>query len=155
MFRSNGALKDPNKGNSANSKVHFYVQRDLTTEYTKETPPDFVTFQIEKLNIGGSMNMKTRIFTAPVAGVYYFDFSDVQSNRSPYEFTILLFVNGAGVGAAVAGSNQHGLATSLSLNAHLYLKEGDKVRLFKSGPAELLDKTHHSTHSSGWLVQEF
>ena len=69
------------------STVHFYVQRNTMFDTTDVVIP----FQLERLNLGGAMNLATGIFTVPVAGVYHFEFSalkDVSATRLNIDFQI-------------------------------------------------------------------
>ncbi|EFX73812.1 hypothetical protein DAPPUDRAFT_252692 [Daphnia pulex] len=52
------------------SSVYFYVQRD-TDYYQNGTIP----YDVEKLNVGGAMNLQTGIFTTPKQGKYFFSVS--------------------------------------------------------------------------------
>ncbi len=53
------------------SPVHFYVQRRsqfaASNNYFQNIP-----FQVERLNIGGAMDLTSGVFTAPKAGIYEF-----------------------------------------------------------------------------------
>ena len=53
------------------SPVHFYVQREKSFK-TKHTP---IPFDVERLNVGGPMNLKSGVFTAPRDGIYSFSFT--------------------------------------------------------------------------------
>ena len=53
------------------SPVYFHVQRNSTYTLNGTTIP----FEIERLNIGGGMNINSGIFTAPKTGIYFFSTS--------------------------------------------------------------------------------
>ena len=52
------------------SPVYFHVQRNETYNFNGTTIP----VQIEKLNVGGGMNITSGILTAPKSGILFFLF---------------------------------------------------------------------------------
>ena len=127
--------------------VHFYVQKNSVYS----TADSVVPFEIEILNEGGAMDLATGRFTAPVPGIYHFEFSGITSSRS---LSIHLQVNGAWIGRGYTDSGILGNYDTVSLSSSLRLKAGDRVDLYKLGNGELYDDGGHSTHFTGWLVEE-
>lgn len=128
--------------------VHFYVQRKSSFEEDRIIP-----FEVERLNMGGAMNLSRGIFIAPVPGIYHFSFSCLSGTDLPF-FDVFLQLNGINIGKMNNHFNIDGTAFSMiSLDASLRLKQGDQISLFKS-LGKIVDGDDHFTHFSGWLVEE-
>jgi len=132
------------------SSVHFYAQKNSPYSTSLSTIP----YQIEKLNVGKAMDILTGVFTAPVSGTYHFEFHGVKE-ISPDPLEIFLQVDGSSVGAAVSTNeaNFDNLFT-LSLSASLQLTAGQRVNMYKGRDGVLKDDDRHSTHFTGFLVEE-
>jgi len=130
--------------------VHFYVQRNGSFGTVNAVIP----FELARLNKGGAMNLASGIFTAPVAGIYHFEFAGVKGRNSDY-LDVFLQVNGDNVGIAYTDDYSHTKsALVISLTASLRLKINDRVNLFKRNFGVLEDNSLHHTHFTGWLVDE-
>ena len=135
--------------------VHFFVQRKNNFYGHEKTIP----FEIERLNVGGAMNLTTGIFTAPVGGIYNFDFSG-RKDMSPGYLVVILALNGEKISYSCAGkwgSNMnHDLTVLNGIHLSLRLKIGDRVNLVKYGKdAALTDASGYPiTHFSGSLLEE-
>ena len=130
------------------SPVHFYVQRNKAFS----SPNSVVTFDLERLNVGGAMNINTGVFTAPRSGTYFFSFAFMKDEQTKYIY-IYIRKNGANIGAA----NTHALPnTKLQSNlpVMLKLKSGDKVDLIGTRGGNIYDDASHYTHFTGWLIEE-
>ena len=129
--------------------VHFYVQRNSSFSAKYSAIP----FELARLNEGNAFNLTSGIFTAPVPGIYHFDFSAVKSTSDSL-LKIHLQVNGVAVGATYTYQTSDGSLDVISLSASLRLAKGDKVNLlFRVGA--LADRTDDRwTHFTGWLVEE-
>ena len=99
------------------------------------------------------MNLASGIFTAPVPGIYHFDFSGVKDTSGP-GLLIYLQVNGAIIGAGYTIQSSTGTRDTVSLSTSLRLAEGDRVNVYKTAGGILFDDSDHQTHFSGWLVEE-
>ncbi len=128
--------------------VHFFVQRN--TPFS--TPDSIIPFELERLNEGNAFNSFSGIFTAPVAGIYHFQFSGV---KDEYFFSLGIKLQVNGVDVAYAYNYDVNYSDNLSLSASLRLAADDKVNLYNSGAGVLSDLTsEHRTHFTGWLVDE-
>ena len=131
--------------------VNFYVQRNSDFALNNTIIP--VSFEIERLNVGGAMNTAAGIFTVPVDGIYHFEFSALKDASDSANVYVRLLVNGQTIGMSY-GSNIPGYWVGLSsINARLRLKTGDQVSVFKDG-GTIHDDSGHYTHFNGWLVEE-
>jgi len=130
--------------------VHFYAQRN--TSFNTENA--VIPWEVAPLNEGGAMDLISGNFTAPVPGIYHFEFSVIKSYSSDV-LVVDLQLNGAKVGYTFV-NNQGDTATSdsISLTASMRLKANDRVNLFKSGDGEIFGFGTHCTHFTGWLVEE-
>ena len=140
--------------------THFYVQKESNFS-TKGTP---IPFEIEKLNIGGAMNLSSGIFTAPRPGTYFFSFIGAAwfSPSSTYlaPLGVGLFLNGDQVGLGYV--QEQNTATSyqwhpFSVQSTLHLKAGDEISLqitLSDAKSLLNDSGNHHNHFTGWLVKE-
>jgi len=128
--------------------MHFYVQIGNRTFPEKGV----LNFDRQVSNIGGGMNLKTGVFTAPKAGIYTFSFSMLKHGYSFDHLTISLRLNGVRIGQSSAGAGP--IAVPVTLQSTLKLKKGDRIDLWKStGEVNRLCATfcHHFT---GTLVEE-
>ena len=133
--------------------VHFFVQRNSTL-----TQSGIIPYELERLNEGGALNMKAGVFTAPVAGVYHFEFSGCKDG-SPDYLVVQLLLNGNDISYSAAGrwAGSFNKETTIvkGINVSLRLKKGDRVELTKSGAAALSDYPgYHATHFTGSLLEE-
>lgn len=129
--------------------THFYVQRDKAFSAGNAIIP----FQLSRLNEGNAFDLASGIFTVSVPGIYYFNFSGVKLTTSTYLY-VWLQVNGVDVSYAYTGQSVTGTYDVVSLSASLRLAEGDTVNLFNYGYGVLADDYRHTTHFTGWLVEE-
>jgi len=127
--------------------VHFYVQRN-----TNMTENGIITFEVERINVGGAMNPASGVFTAPVNGTYHFDFSAIKHDSLDY-VVILLQVNDVEYGRAHTSSTGNS-NTVASLTASLRLKVGDQVVLNNQYNGKIFGNEYIHTHFAGWLVDE-
>ena len=134
--------------------VYFYVQK--TTSYTKVNFP--ITYEVARLNIGGAMNLGTGKFTAPREGTYFFSFSGnvrMGSTTKDGWVDIDLILNGNRVGRGKAQLTQGLSDDAYSLQSTLHLQKGDQVWVANyRNRAYMYDDGAHSTHFTGWLLEE-
>ena len=108
--------------------------------------------------MGRAMNLTSGIFTAPVAGIYHFEFSGCKDYSSSW-FAIHLQLNGNQISYSAAGKWESSFNTELTImngiHVSLRLKIGDRINLFKEGPAALADLNGYpATHFTGSLLEE-
>lgn len=127
--------------------VYFHVFRNTSFSSDQTTVP----FEIERINVGGAMDLKTGIFTAPLPGTYRFQFYGLK-NESNVCLGVYLQVNGVNVHYSF--SSKISLFVPISLSSFVQLKVGDKVNVRIGICGELFDNHLHFTHFSGWLVEE-
>jgi hypothetical protein len=134
--------------------TYFYVQN--TGRFSTSGVP--IPFGLERLNIGGAMNIKTGKFSAPRKGVYFFAFSGVSViNSAPGWLDAGLMVNSVQIGRAHSDSFAGKEWETLTLQSTIELKAGDSVwlQILFSNGAYLQDTSEGLfTHFSGWLLQE-
>ena len=125
--------------------VYFYVGRNVNY-YANNT---VVPYNVQHLNIGGAINLKTGVFTAPTNGRYFFSFTAHSWTTSSEGNRIRFRVNGTIVARSFSPVKQHNLPISAMLN----LKKGDKVDVFFAD-GSLWDNNQFYTQFSGILLEE-
>lgn len=126
------------------SRVYFQVQRNAGYGSTKTV---IRPYQVEKLNVGGAMNLATGTFTTPTNGIYSFSLTALSGA-----------VKGASVhlrlnGVQIAVSDTHISLNSISLSSIVKLKKGDKVDVWLDWGA-IYDSHYSFTTFNGMLVEE-
>jgi len=124
--------------------VSFYVQRNTTYSYNETVIP----YEVDRLNIGGAMNLTSGVFTSPVNGRYYFSFI-ARSGITAASNWVYLRINGVRIGIALAPSDKYNLPMVATLN----LKKGDTVDVYLA-TGSTYDDGYYYTQFSGFLVEE-
>lgn len=102
------------------------------------------------------MNASTGIFTAPVAGIYYFSFAAFA--KANWKTVVILNKNGRSAGASYSSSDTTNLVTDITLalpvcQVLLKLEANDTVNMVLS-VGRLYDDANHYMHFLGFLVEQ-
>ena len=115
-----------------------------------------ITFETDRLNVGGAMKSSTGIFTTPETGIYHFVFSGIRGKDA--EDTYVELRRGAGENAekiALAYGDHTLRYGTLSLAATVKLQKGDEISLFNSGKGGgLFDDSNSYTSFTGSLLMD-
>jgi len=128
--------------------VHFYVQRNSDFDLS-----DVIPFDVARFNEGYAFDLASGIYTAPVPGIYHFDFSAVKDYTTSY-LQIYLQVNDQNIGVDWTDQTNLDSRNVVSLSTSLRLAAGDRVNLYLFVTGIIFDEPTYRTHFSGWLVEE-
>jgi len=136
------------------SPVHFFVVRQSSWS-TLNVP---MKFDVEKLNLGGGMNIGSGVFTVPKAGIYTFSFqgtADGVSTDSTGLCKMSLQRNGTNV---VMGdthvSSSSGGSLTVSVHAALKLNAGDQITIVLAVGRVFGTTSYYTTQFTGSLLEE-
>ena len=138
------------------SPVYFYVQRYADGFNTTNTP---IPFDVEKLNVGGTMNLTSGKFTAPLDGMYAFSFTGrayLPTSSSNVYLQLYLYLNGNMIGRGVADQvNTAWQYETYSWQSTLNLQKGDEIwlEIFSMSTGAHLNGYSY-TQFSGYLLEE-
>jgi len=123
-----------------------------------------MTFNVEKLNLGGGMNLGSGVFTVPKTGIYAFSFKG-SGNGSINGYTqgyaqVSMQRNGANVayGDTHVDTKSSGVlntstVVTVSIHTTLKLNKGDQITIvFTTGG--VYDDSTYKTHFTGSLLEE-
>ena len=138
------------------SPTYFYVQKSFPNFTQINTP---IPFEVEKLNVGGAMNLQTGKFTAPRTGKYFFSLSGLgyfPASSSNQAMHLHLVKNGSRIASAYSGSTSPGgMYDTYSLQSTLQLQVGEQIWVDISIiSAGAYFNGNGYTHFTGWLLQE-
>ena len=139
--------------------VYFYVRFTYTDYHTANWP---IPFELEMLNVGGAMDLRSGTFTAPRDGTYTFSFtgsaffkipsSGVVPSRQSLYVSIRLNGNSIGSGHADETSITTDQFETFSVQSTVNLQKGDQVWCQIDG-FSYADLSADSSFS-GWLLEE-
>ncbi len=134
--------------------MNFYVQKDRAFN----TANARITFDLEVLNEGGAMDIRSGEFIAPVRGLYHFEFTGVIERSIDGKGVVFFHKNGKAVGAISLVANiTQGIPDPrylLAFGTSLRLDVNDRVNLWLYEGGRIYDNKYHYTHFSGWLMEE-
>lgn len=143
--------------------TYFHVQK--TEKFSIVDIP--IPFERLLLNEGAAMNLRTGIFTAPVAGIYFFSFTGlVQFQMTSIgvlsEFAVRLFLNNQEVGRSqineVSAVTNPYYLIPITLQSTLPLRANDEVWVQIARGSVYGDLFDYSdtyfTNFNGWLLEE-
>jgi hypothetical protein len=125
---------------------HFRVSQSATSG-------GVVTFNNVHTNIGGHWSSSNNAFTAPIAGVYQFNFGMLHENSASYYARVNYIINGVISGKEKYGDTLEdwtGSFTSSTLGLAIYLNANDYVQLYLEGTP--LYQTGNYAAFSGFLA---
>ena len=138
------------------SPVYFYVHRNAEVFNTIKTP---IPFDVERLNVGGAMNLTSGKFTAPRDGIYAFAFTGrayLPASSSQASLNLYMYLNGNMIGRGWA--DEVGTVwqfETLSFQTTLNLQKGDEIWLeIHSVSTGAYLNGYSYTQFSGYLLEE-
>ena len=135
---------------SSSSGVYFYVQAFGNKSVGGN---GVLPFDMERLNIGGGMNLKSGVFTAPKNGTYTFHFSINKNGWQMELIEVYLRRNGMRIAYSTGGPGLW--AIPITLQSTLNLKRGDRIDLQKSKNGGITECAFgYCHHFSGWMLEE-
>ena len=126
----------------ASPGVYFHVGRTGTYATTGTVIP----WQIERLNVGGGMNIATGVFTAPKAGRYFFGFS---SHAQVANTIARMQLNGNIILSGFAT----GIGDNAPMQATLNLAKGDQISVLLERGSFYEDNKGESLFT-GYMLEE-
>ena len=129
-------------GVKTSSGVYFYVGRNSPYPTTKTAIP----YEVERLNIGGAMNLASGVFTAPVSGRYQFNFVALALD----ETRVQLRLNGVRIAQGFGKST----FDTVAITSTFGLKKNDRIDTYLFTGGGIHDGPYPYTQFTGILLEE-
>ncbi len=140
--------------NSTQKKIPSPVYFTLQKSASFNTKGAVIPFEVESLNVGGAFDMKTQVFTPPVAGIYEITLKGFKTGQTD-SLNISLRQNGKAVANSwidyVGGHDFH---TPYSINSILKAQKGDKISFYLLEGNVYDDSNRYTTYTGKLLMEQ-